>query len=87
MIDLSFRNNHTNHMYKRINKFNENIHESHHQVRKPGNNPHRHDKEFQKYHKYFKILRPLLMISNLLIWYLLFRYVGIKSISIFLHYL
>lgn len=83
MINLSFRNNHTNHIYSKINELNENILKSHAHTHRPGDNRHRHDKEFQKYHKYFKILRPLLMISNLVIWYLLFKYVGIKSISIF----
>jgi len=63
-------------MRKKIKK----LHEHAHNQRE---NHHRHDREFRKYHKYFKILRPLLMLSNLLIWYLLFRYVGVKSISIF----
>lgn len=64
------------HFHKKINNFHEHILVS-------GENRHKHYEEFQKYHKYFKVIRPFIIISNLVIWYLLFRYVGIKSISIF----
>jgi signal transduction histidine kinase len=42
--------------------------------------PHNHHAEFIKYHSYFKILRPLLLLSNVVIWYLIFKYVGFKAI-------
>lgn len=45
---------------------------------------HKHFEEFKKYHKYFKFLRPVILLTNLFIWYLLFRYVGIKTISVFI---
>jgi signal transduction histidine kinase len=73
---MPFRSERHNHICENIDGFHEHIHES-------DGNHHRHYEEFQKYHKYFKVIRPFIVITNLVVWYLLFRYVGIKSISIF----
>jgi len=43
----------------------------------------RHYEEFQKYHKRIKSLRPVIFLFNLAIGYFLFRYLGLKTISIF----
>lgn len=44
---------------------------------------HRKHREFKQYHKSLRFLRPVSFIFNLIILYLLFRWVGIKSISVF----
>ena len=43
----------------------------------------RKHREFNQYHKSLRFLRPVSIVFNLIILYLLFRWVGIKSISIF----
>ncbi|MHB8076364.1 sensor histidine kinase [Desulfosporosinus fructosivorans] len=43
----------------------------------------RKHREFTQYHKSLRFLRPVSIVFNLIILYLLFRWVGIKSISIF----
>lgn len=43
----------------------------------------RKHREFNQYHKSLRFLRPVSILFNLIILYLLFRWVGIKSISIF----
>jgi len=43
----------------------------------------RKHREFNKYHKSLRFLRPVSIVFNLIILYLLFRWVGIRSISIF----
>lgn len=43
----------------------------------------RKHREFNQYHKSLRFLRPVSLIINLIILYLLFRWVGIKSISLF----
>lgn len=43
----------------------------------------RRHREFNQYHKSLRFLRPVSIVFNLIILYLLFRWVGIRSISIF----
>lgn len=43
----------------------------------------RKHREFNRFHKSLRYLRPVSIVFNLIILYLLFRWVGIKSISIF----
>lgn len=43
----------------------------------------RYHEEFQKYHKRVKFLRPVILLFNLAVAYLLFSYLGLKTISIF----
>lgn len=43
----------------------------------------RKHREFNRYHRSLRFLRPVSIIFNLIILYLLFRWVGIKSISLF----
>jgi signal transduction histidine kinase len=45
--------------------------------------PYNHHAEFIRYHSYFKLLRPALLLSNIVIWYLIFKYVGFKAIITF----
>ncbi len=40
-------------------------------------------REFRHYHRYFRFARPFVLVFNLIILYLLFRWVGIKAIGIF----
>lgn len=42
-----------------------------------------HHREFQKYHRYFRYAHPAIVLFNLLIFYLLFSWVGFKGIGIF----
>lgn len=42
----------------------------------------RHKPEFQHYQRHIRFTRPLIVIFNLLIWYWIFRHVGIKAISV-----
>jgi signal transduction histidine kinase len=39
-------------------------------------------REFQRYHRRLKYTRPLILLFNLVIWYLIFRYLGVKTISV-----
>jgi len=43
----------------------------------------RKHREFNQYHKSLRFLRPVSIVFNLIILYLLFKWVGVKSISIF----
>ncbi|MGD0586051.1 MAG: HAMP domain-containing sensor histidine kinase [Oryzomonas sp.] len=45
---------------------------------------HQHQREFLRYHRYFHYARPVVLLFNLIILYLLFRWAGIKAIGIFL---
>ena len=52
-------------------------------LRKLHNHFHQHQREFLKYHRYFRYARPIVFLFNLAIIYLLFRWAGIKAIGIF----
>ena len=41
-----------------------------------------HFKEFHRLHRSFRFLRPLFLVINVLIVYLLFRWAGLKAIGI-----
>lgn len=43
----------------------------------------RHYEEFRKYHKRVKYLRPGILLFNLAVLYFLYRYLGLKTISLF----
>lgn len=51
--------------------------------RKLHNHLHRHRREFLRSHRYFRYARPVVLLFNLIILYLLFRWAGIKAIGIF----
>ncbi len=62
--------------------FSTKIHRHHHQeIHKRWHHQHQ---EFHQYHKYLRLTRPLLLIFNVLIIYLLFIWVGYKAIGIIL---
>lgn len=42
----------------------------------------RENAEFKRYFRHVRYTRPLIVIFNVLIWYLIFRYFGVKSMSI-----
>jgi signal transduction histidine kinase len=42
-----------------------------------------HQREFLKYHRYFRYARPVVLLFNVIILYLLFRWAGIKAVGIF----
>ena len=44
---------------------------------------HFHQREFLRYHRYFHYARPVVLLFNLIILYLLFRWAGIKAMGIF----
>ena len=44
---------------------------------------HRRHQEFNQYHRSLRFFRPISIVFNLIILYLLFRWVGIRSISLF----
>lgn len=44
---------------------------------------HHHQYEFRRYHRYFRYARPVVLLFNVLILYLLFRWAGIKAVGIF----
>ncbi len=44
---------------------------------------HRSKLELHRMHRHAKVSPPIILISNLLIWYLVFKYAGLKEISIF----
>lgn len=39
--------------------------------------------QFSRYHRRLKYVRPIIIVFNLAIWYVIFRYLGIKFISVF----
>lgn len=43
----------------------------------------RNKEEFHHYHRHIKYTRPVIVLFNLTIWYLLIRYAGVKAFSIF----
>lgn len=45
---------------------------------------HRHYEEVRRYHQYFKFFGPVILLVNIIIFYLLFKDIGIKTISIFI---
>jgi signal transduction histidine kinase len=44
---------------------------------------HQHQREFLKYHRYFRYARPFVLLFNVVMLYLLFRWAGIKAVGIF----
>jgi signal transduction histidine kinase len=44
---------------------------------------HQHHREFITYHRYFRYARPVVLLFNVVVLYLLFRWAGIKAIGIF----
>ena len=52
-------------------------------LRKLHNHFHQHQREFLRYHRYFHYARPVVLLFNLIILYLLFRWAGIKAMGIF----
>jgi signal transduction histidine kinase len=44
---------------------------------------HQHQREFLKYHRYFRYARPVVLLFNVIMLYLLFRWAGIKAVGIF----
>ena len=44
---------------------------------------HRHKAEFHRYHRHIKYSRPFILLFNLLLWFLLFRFAGLQALSIF----
>ncbi len=59
-------------MQNRLKSFHDRIHRHHHEFHR----------EFQHYHRYFRYARPFFLVFNLVILYLLFRWVGIKAVGI-----
>ena len=52
-------------------------------LRKLHSRMHQHQREFLKYHRYFRYARPVVLVFNVIILYLLFRWAGIKAIGVF----
>jgi signal transduction histidine kinase len=52
-------------------------------LRKLHNRFHQHQHEFLKYHRYFRYARPVVLLFNVIILYLLFRWAGIKAVGVF----
>ena len=44
---------------------------------------HQHQREFLRYHRYFRYARPVVLLFNAIMLYLLFRWAGIKAVGIF----
>ena len=40
------------------------------------------NEEFKRYFRHVRYTRPLIIVFNVLIWYLIFKYFGVKSMSI-----
>lgn len=72
---------------EKVNKVPHRRHQELHQCQREFHQNHqefqRKHREFNQYHKSLRFLRPVSLIINLIILYLLFRWVGIKSISLF----
>lgn len=75
--------------HQRHKEFRESHHESNHDCKQQAEFFCHHQefvrkhREFNKYHRSLRFLRPVSIVFNLIILYLLFRWLGIKSISIF----
>ena len=52
-------------------------------LRKLHDHFHQHQREFLRYHRYFRYARPVVLVFNVVLLYLLFRWAGIKAIGIF----
>ncbi|GKU24641.1 sensor histidine kinase [Clostridium folliculivorans] len=73
---------------KRIREHKE-MHEKQHQLHMEYqkkihdiNGFYRHSNEFQRYRNHIKYTRPFIVVFNLIIWFLIFRFLGIKTLSI-----
>jgi signal transduction histidine kinase len=42
-----------------------------------------HQREFLRYHRYFRYARPVVLLFNVILLYLLFRWAGIKAVGLF----
>jgi signal transduction histidine kinase len=42
----------------------------------------KNQQEFRRYHRHLRRVRPVIILFNLVIWYLLFRYLGVKTIAV-----
>lgn len=70
------------HRHEHFNPAEPNRHHGFGKIKNP-NDHHRHSHEFLQHYKYFRYLRPLVLLFTLLILYLLFSWVGFKGIGIF----
>lgn len=59
-------------IHDRLRQFHDRIHRHHHEFHR----------EFRHYHRYFRYARPFVLVFNLVILYLLFKWVGIKAVGI-----
>lgn len=64
------------------NELHRKLHRKKHKFHKHYREFFEHKTEFHRYHRQIKYTRPFILVFNFLIWYLLFRYAGIKVISI-----
>ena len=58
------------------------FHQRHHEFHQQHQRFLEKHREFQRYHRRLKYIRPLILLFTLAIWYLIFRYLGIKMISV-----
>jgi len=74
------RDKHNRKMYELRQEF----HRSHEELNKELHEKlRRQHPELNRYHRHIKYSRPIILIISLAIWYLVFRYVGFKVISVF----
>jgi signal transduction histidine kinase len=55
---------------------------AHKAFHKKMNELYKENKEFKRYFRHVRYTRPLIVIFNVLVWYLIFKYFGVKSMSI-----
>lgn len=68
--------------HKEYNELRREFHRKKHEFHNHYREMYKHKAEFHRYHRQIKYIRPFIILFNFLIWYLLFRYGGIKVISI-----
>lgn len=59
------------------------FHKQQHELQKRFRELHKNKAELHKYHNHVKFAPIIILVVNLVIWYLLFKYTGIKALSIF----
>jgi signal transduction histidine kinase len=57
-------------------------HRLEHEFQRKINELYKSDSDFHRFHRHIKYTRPILILFNLFIWFLLFRYLGVRFVSI-----
>lgn len=80
----SYRHSRESHrLQKEYAELHADFHKQQYELQERFRELHKSKVEFHRLHRHVRFSPPIILVLNLLIWYLIFRYAGIKTVSIF----